>query len=92
MIINKREINVVVERKRIKNIYFRIDDETGDLNVSCPLRCSDREINKLIESNIKSLEKMYKRYERRSKDGETLWFPDGIGYGDRYRNRFRHLL
>ena len=60
MIVLGDDLKVVINRKKIKNIYFRIDDNL-DIVVSCPKFVSEREINKLLDANIKSLEKMYKR-------------------------------
>lgn len=60
MIILGDDLNVEINRKKIKNIYFRIDDDLNIL-VTCPRFVSDREIDKLLNENIKSLEKMYKR-------------------------------
>lgn len=60
MIVLGDDLNVVINRKKIKNIYFRIDDDFNIL-VTCPRFVSDREIDKLLNDNIKSLEKMYKR-------------------------------
>lgn len=60
MIVLGDDLKVVINRKKIKNIYFRIDDDLNIL-VNCPRFVSDREIDKLLNENIKSLEKMYKR-------------------------------
>lgn len=60
MIINGDELEVVIERKRIKNIYFRIN-ENKEIYVTCPRLVRDSEIRKLLQDNIKSLERMYKK-------------------------------
>lgn len=60
MIINGDELEVVIEKKRIKNIYFRIN-EKRQIYVTCPRLVSKMEINRLLKENIKSLEKMYKK-------------------------------
>lgn len=60
MIINGDELEVVVERKKIKNIYFRINDNK-EIYVTCPRLVRDSEIRKLLKDNIKSLERMYKK-------------------------------
>ena len=56
-----KEVEVIVKRKWMKNIYFRINQE-GKIYVTCPIRTSDRAINDLLNSNVKALERMYKRY------------------------------
>lgn len=60
MIINGDELEVVIERKRIKNIYFRIN-ENKEIYVTCPRLVRDSAIRKLLQDNIKSLERMYKK-------------------------------
>lgn len=95
MILNGEEVEVVVERKRIKNIYFRINDK-GQVYVTCPKLLSERELKKLLEKNKDSLEKMYKKQEKRNVDNnkvlllgnelefvesKRIKFSDGIAYG-----------
>ena len=53
MIVLGDDLKVVINRKKIKNIYFRIDDDLNIL-VNCPRFVSDREIDKLLNENIKS--------------------------------------
>lgn len=95
MTIDESELEVIIERKRIKNIYFRINED-GNIYVTCPRLVSDREINKLLEKNRKSLEKMYKKYLNSAKKEEVVLllgkelpyvydkkikFIDGVAYG-----------
>lgn len=54
------ELEVVVVRKKIKNIYFRINEQL-QIVVSCPKFVSDREIERLLKENISSLEGMYRK-------------------------------
>ena len=46
MIIDSIEVPLVIERKIIKNIYFRIND-LGQIYVTCPKLVSNIEINTL---------------------------------------------
>ncbi len=55
------EVDIVVERKRIKNLYLKINNE-GNILVRVPLLTPNFEVNRLIKENIKPLEKMYQRY------------------------------
>ena len=71
MIINGERLEVVVERKKIKNIYFRINEE-NQIYVTCPMRVKDSEIEKLLNANIKSLERMYKKTKKRSESKEKI--------------------
>lgn len=71
MIIAGEELEVVIERKKIKNIYFRIN-ENKQIYVTCPRLVSEREIKKLLEQNRKSLERMYKKESKRSKEKEKI--------------------
>ncbi len=60
MNISGDELEVVIEKKKIKNIYFRIN-ENRQIYVTCPRLVRDKEIYKLLADNKKSLEKMYKK-------------------------------
>lgn len=71
MIIDGKTIEVVIERKKIKNIYFRIN-EKQQIYVTCPRLVSEKEIMRLLEQNRKSLERMYRKESKRSKDKEKI--------------------
>ncbi len=73
MILLGDDLEVVVERKRIKNIYFRINED-DQIYVTCPKHVSGREIDKLLESNKDSLEKMYKKKQKKNKENEKILF------------------
>ncbi len=67
------EVNVIIERKKIKNIYLRINDK-GEVLVRVPLLTPKFEINRLINTNMDSLERMYKRYLKEKESTETIHF------------------
>ena len=71
-VIDGIEYKVVINRKRIKNINFRIEDKT--IKVSCPFICTDRYIIKLLKDNEKALIRMAKRSERHEKRKETILY------------------
>ena len=52
------EIDVIIERKYIKNIYFRIKEDLK-LYVSCGYLCNDKYIEKLLNDNKNSIIRMY---------------------------------
>ena len=52
------DIDVIIERKNIKNIYFRIKEDLK-LYVSCGYLCSDKYIEKLLNVNKNSIIRMY---------------------------------
>lgn len=52
------DIDVIIERKKIKNIYFRIKEDLK-LYVSCGYLCSDKYIKKLLNDNKNSIIRMY---------------------------------
>ena len=52
------EIDVIIERKKIKNIYFRIKEDLK-LYISCGYLCSDKYIEKLLNDNKNSIIRMY---------------------------------
>ncbi len=74
------EIEVIIVRKEIKNIYFRITDDLK-LCVSCNNKCSTMYIKNLILSNKKSILKMYEKV--RSKDNlesEVYFLGNAMSY------------
>ena len=80
MLLNNQEVDVIIEKKRIKNMYFRINDE-GKIYVTCPILTSNLEINILLKKNIKSLEKMYERYKRiANKKKQILYLGNNYDY------------
>lgn len=52
------ELDVIIERKKIKNIYFRIKEDLK-LYVSCGYLCTDKYIEKLLNDNKNSIKRMY---------------------------------
>ena len=75
MELDNKYYNVVIERKKIKNIYFRIKDNS--IYVTCNRFVSDREIYKLLEKDKKSLIRMINKCENRKKDDDKVLF---LGY------------
>ncbi len=73
MIIDGVEYPIVVEKKRIKNIYFRINEEK-QIYVTCPKYVSNSEIKKLLEKNRSSLEHMAKKMEKKVNTQEEIWY------------------
>lgn len=67
------EVNVIVEKKRIKNIYFRIN-KNNEIYVTCPKYVSNIEINKMLEDNRDSLEKMYKKQTKRNERNDKVMY------------------
>lgn len=87
MIIDGDELEVVVERKKIKNIYFRINEQR-QIYVTCPRLVRDSEIKKLLKENYKSLEKMYKKVLRdNAKTNKVLLLGNELEYV--YSNRIK---
>ena len=50
MIIDSCEVPIVIERKKINIVYFRIN-ESGQIYDTCPKLVSSIEINKLFKKN-----------------------------------------
>lgn len=71
-IIDDIEYKVEINRKRIKNINFRIEDKT--IRVSCPFLCTDRYIIDLLKKNEKVLIRMAKRSERQESRKEKILY------------------
>lgn len=75
MVINliDKEVNVIVNRKRIKNVYFRVD-ESNNLVISANKNVSDLEIKRLIKENEKSLYRMLDREEKKNLRKEEFYY------------------
>ena len=71
MIIDGVELPVIIEKKRIKNIYFRVN-ENLEIYVTCPKYVSKLEINHLLKSNEKALTRMYRKIKNKTKDNEKI--------------------
>ncbi len=71
MIINGEELEVVIERKKIKNIYFNINDNK-QICVRSPRLLTNKQIMKILEDNRKSLERMYKKLNKRIDDKDKI--------------------
>ena len=95
MRINNDDLEVVIERKKIKNIYFRINEQK-QIYVTCPRLVTKKEIDRLLNDNIKSLEKMYQKVLKENVNKEKVLllgneleyvydrkikFIDGVAYG-----------
>ena len=79
MELDGRFYNVVIERKKIKNIIFKIRD--NNLVISCNKFVSEREINKLLEKNKEALSKMANKENHRHIDDDKVMF---LGYPLKY--------
>jgi predicted metal-dependent hydrolase len=73
MFLLNHEVEVIIDKKRIKNIYFRINDE-GNIYVTCPILTSNLTINRLLSKNVKSLERMYKSYLNKSNKKQKVMY------------------
>ena len=76
--IDDEELNVVIVRKKVKNIYFRFNDN-NELVVSAPLRVSDKYITELIKENYNSIKRMYGKVSKR-KENDTKFSYLGNNY------------
>ena len=70
---NGLEIEVIVNRKNNKNIYFRVKEDLK-LYVNAPMFLSSNSILKLIGENEKDILKMYEKMEDSCKDDDKFWY------------------
>ena len=56
--LNNEEVEIVLIRKKNKNIYFRVKEDLK-LYITCPMYIKEKELYKIIEENKKSIENMY---------------------------------
>ena len=66
-------LDVVINKKRIKNIYFRIKEDLK-IYVSCNYLCSDSYIEKLLLKNKKDLIKMYNNMKSKVIDNSKIYY------------------
>lgn len=62
--LNNEEIEIVVTKKKNKNIYFRIKEDLK-LYITCPIYMKEKELLSLIEKNKEALEKMYLKQRKK---------------------------
>ena len=75
-----QEVNVIIQKKRMKNIIFKIDDD-GNVLVTCPYLTLGFEINMLLNKNKKALEKMYQKYlNKQEKSSKVLYLGKELNY------------
>ena len=66
-------IDVIINRKKIKNIYFRIKEDLK-LYVSCNYLCSNSYIEKILIKNKKDIIKMYNNMLNKTKDNNEIYY------------------
>ena len=84
--INDQDINIIVEKKRMKNMYFRFPD-AHTLYVTCPHLTTNSSILSFINKNIKPLSKMQAKAQRNDESDEYFCFK-----GKRYIRVFDESL
>lgn len=73
-------LDVIITRKKIKNIYFRIKEDLK-LYISCNTMCTNSYIEKLIIKNKKDIIKMYlKEKNKKTEDGYIYYLGTKMKY------------
>jgi len=85
MNIDNNLINIIIIRKNIKNIYFRIDDNLN-LLVTTNKMVSEKEIIKIINDKIDSIRKMY-YLKLNEKDKDAYFYYLGNRYNVIYDDK-----
>lgn len=67
------EIEVLIEKKNNKNVYFRFKED-GKLHVTCNRFVSESAIKKMIKENEKSLIKMYIQSEKKNETNNHFYY------------------
>ena len=60
IILNNKEYVYLIERKKIKNIYFRVKDDLK-IHISAGYLVSTKQIEKLLQENALEIEKLYNK-------------------------------
>lgn len=71
--LNEKRIDIEIIRKNNKNLYMRFQD-ADTLTVTCNRWVSVREIQKIIEKNKKTLEKMQAQKEKETERDEHFYY------------------
>lgn len=70
---NGKALEVVIVRKKNKNIYFRVREDLK-LYVTCPIYLSQSSITKMIRENEDSILKMYNKVADKVDENEYFWY------------------
>lgn len=73
IILDNITYNVIINRKKIKNIYFRFNEKM-DLVINANKYVSEKELLKLIEKNKESLLKMAKKTSKKQEKNNEFWY------------------
>ena len=66
-------IDVVITRKKIKNIYFRVKEDLK-LYVSCHPICTDKYIENLLYDNISDILRMYNKMKEKYEETNKIYY------------------
>ena len=73
IVIDGIEFDVIISKKKIKNIYFRIKEDLK-IYVSCSYLCSNKYIEKLLIDNGKDLIKMYNNMAKKFIESKEIYY------------------
>ena len=80
IILDNIEFDVIITKKRIKNIYFRVKEDLN-IYVSCNILCTNSYIEKLIIKNKKDIIKMYNNMlSKEIEDGYIYYLGNKMNY------------
>lgn len=71
--LNGITFDVIITRKKIKNIYFRIKEDLR-IYVNCSYLCTDSYIEKLLLKNENDLIKMYNNIKNKVTDNNKIYY------------------
>lgn len=78
VVLDNKDIDVIIEHKQNKNLYIRVTDNL-ELLVTCNKRVSEKEILDIIEKNSKSLIKMFNK-KLKELDNNSIFYYLGKPY------------
>lgn len=87
--LNNYLVDVKIICKKIKNIYFRFDNDLN-LVVSANRFVSEKEIKRLIEKNRTSLERMLIKTQKKQKKEQEFWYL-GVKYEIIFDEKFKEI-
>ena len=61
-----------IQRKAIRNMYLRVDSETGDVTITTPFKCPDSEIENLVHNHLDWIRKNQARIREKNASGPSF--------------------
>lgn len=68
-------ISITVEKKKIKNLYLRVQPPFGEVRLTAPMYATDRELRAFVEAKMDWLERARAKYREAAEQGIPEYLP-----------------